>query len=376
MNLDELQSARDRERQTDKLQQLRATFYEDAGEFIRQLRTERERVAAQAENPLDAPEVGRLTDEIHTAEQIVEALYENRIGKIVKAASLDAAGLGAEVEGMTTEEEALFETLVADIKSHRQEVLAVLDGPDAETAGAGIEDSLSPDVAAADLMGAGEDTGDSPSPAGGPPPDHAESREDRPSSTDDPGEDTDDPTAGPNGATGDSSPDSRDASTVDSRHADESAGKPAAVPPDVPVREDGGAGGGDGTGAQTPELAAAQTPSEAASGNSPARDAAAAATGSDPSPATKSGATVESETAGGDATGDGAAADDVAGESDTFGETGTAADERMEVRVTEGIETFVGVDDRDYDLAADDVVSLPAANATLLLERDVAEPLE
>ena len=40
MNLEELQTARDRERQTDKLQQLRESFYADAGEFIQQLQTE------------------------------------------------------------------------------------------------------------------------------------------------------------------------------------------------------------------------------------------------------------------------------------------------------------------------------------------------
>ncbi|MEF8828216.1 MAG: hypothetical protein V5A49_04235, partial [Haloarcula sp.] len=69
MNVDELQSVQSRERQTDQLQQLRETFYEDAGGFIQQLREERDRAAERAEDPFDSPEVNRLTDDIKTAEQ-------------------------------------------------------------------------------------------------------------------------------------------------------------------------------------------------------------------------------------------------------------------------------------------------------------------
>jgi DNA replication factor GINS len=128
MNLDELQSVRDRERQTDKLQQLRETFYEDAGELIQQLRDQRDRAAERADDPFDAPEVSRLSDEIDTAEQTVEAIYEKRVGKIVKAASFAAADLPAESDGMTAEERDLFETLVENIKTNRDHVTDVLDG--------------------------------------------------------------------------------------------------------------------------------------------------------------------------------------------------------------------------------------------------------
>ncbi|MFT4881389.1 MAG: DNA replication factor GINS [Natronomonas sp.] len=136
MDLDELQSVRDRERQTDKLQQLRESFYADAGEFIQQLRRERERVAERTDDPFDSPEVNRLTDEINTAEGTVEAVFERRIGKIVKAASLAAADQPMDAAGMTAEETVLFEDLVDDIVATRHRVFDTLDGETgADTAG-------------------------------------------------------------------------------------------------------------------------------------------------------------------------------------------------------------------------------------------------
>lgn len=126
MNLDELQSAQSRERQTDSLQQLRGSFYEEAGRFIQQLREEREHVAEQCDDPFDAPDVQRLSNEIKTAEQTVESIYERRIGKLVKQASLEAADMTANAEGLTTEERETFDKLVSTIEDNREHVLSVL----------------------------------------------------------------------------------------------------------------------------------------------------------------------------------------------------------------------------------------------------------
>jgi DNA replication factor GINS len=141
MNLDELQSVRERERQTDSLQELRETFYADAGEFVRNLRERREQAAERAGSPFDAPEVDRLNNEIEAAEETVEAIYEKRLGKLVKAASLAAAGMSARTEGMTVEEQQLFETLVEDIESNRQYVLDILTGEETHTESASDEDT-------------------------------------------------------------------------------------------------------------------------------------------------------------------------------------------------------------------------------------------
>lgn len=145
MNLDELQSVQSRERQIDSLQQLHDTFYEDAGRFIRQLREEREHVASNADDPFDSADVQRLTDEINTAEQTVEAIYERRIGKLVKQASLEAAGMAADVEGLTQEERTAFDRLVSTIEENRTRVLdgVLASAPDERESGVETDESSS-----------------------------------------------------------------------------------------------------------------------------------------------------------------------------------------------------------------------------------------
>jgi DNA replication factor GINS len=248
MDLDQLQSVRDRERASDELQELRADFYRDAAAFVRELRTERDEVAGSVDDPFDSQEVSRLTDRIRTAERTLEAIYEKRVGKVVKAATFAAADLPAEAEGMTDEEADLFETLVSEIRDNRETVLSrVTDesNPLDETA----SDSEGAEVSAAAVMG--DDAG---SPA--PPPD------------------------------------------------DETAPQP------------------DG-----------ETPAAEAGGD-------------------------EADSPRSDQDGQ---ADDV---------------DRELVRITDDVGAILGVDDREYDLATDDVVTLPAANAEPLIDRGVAERVD
>ncbi len=161
MNLSELQSVQSTERQTDSLQRLRASFYADAGEFIAELRAERATAVEAAEDPFADDDVRRLTDDIETARSTVEAIYERRVGKVVRMASLAAADMPTEEEGLTDEEAALFEQLVGAIRDNRRDVMAMVD----EDAGAGKADPSEhpprgvdePDVEAADLMGADDD---------------------------------------------------------------------------------------------------------------------------------------------------------------------------------------------------------------------------
>lgn len=128
MNLDELQSVQNKERQSSSLQHLRASFYQEAGEFVQELRDRRDAAAAEADDPFGSEEVRRLTDDMETAQRTVESLYERRVGKVVKMASIAAADMPYDDDGLTEEEEHLFETLVDQIKSNRQTVLSVLDG--------------------------------------------------------------------------------------------------------------------------------------------------------------------------------------------------------------------------------------------------------
>lgn len=149
MNLQELRSVQNGERTTDSLQHLRETFYEDVGEYIEGLRERRDETAAEAEDPFDAPAVRRLTDEIKAAEEVVEAVYERRVGKIVKRASIEAAGMPTdEDEGLTREEADLFADLVARIEGNKGEVLDVLSGEETTSAPTGTDASPTTDATA------------------------------------------------------------------------------------------------------------------------------------------------------------------------------------------------------------------------------------
>ncbi|WP_302080178.1 hypothetical protein [Salinibaculum rarum] len=291
MDLDELQSVRDRERQTDKLQQLRPTFYADAGRFIQQLREQRSRAAERADDPFDAPEVSRLSDEIDTAEQTVEAIYEKRVGKIVKAASFAAADLPAESDGMTEEETKLFETLVDDIKTNRQHVLDVLAGEDDESA----------------------DTTDAAEPA-------EPAEESEPSTA---SESADTPTP----------PSPAEATLADG------------PPTGVPDNDEDNVTAADVMGGAPTEQPSGDD-EEPADPDPPA-----------PTPGAGQDAETELREDGGTAT-------------DT--QTGVT---RQTVRITTDVGGIFGVDEREYDLAEDDVVTLPEANAEPLVERDAAERL-
>lgn len=127
MDLEELRSVREQERRTDSLQHLRDSFYDDAAEYVRQLKHERSRRAEQAGDPYAAAAM-RLTDEIDTAEEVIESLYERRRGKVVKLASFAAAGMPAETDGMTEQERSMFDDVVERIENNEERVLGALDG--------------------------------------------------------------------------------------------------------------------------------------------------------------------------------------------------------------------------------------------------------
>ena len=314
MNLGDLQSARSKERQKDSLQHLREDFYADVGAFVEELRTERERAATAADDPFAAPEVRRLTDDIETAENTVEAIYERRVGKLVKLASLDAAGMPADEDGLTSEERDLFDTLVDSIESNRAHVL--------EDVLAGEGDATATDDAADTSSAPG--VGESPTPTDAGP--AAETVSD-----DATAHDTAEPagTAEPDGGVAD---------------AEGTAGR----------AESGAAEGGvtaaDAMGGDTPGAAADESLSDEARGDEPS-------------------ASERSSEAGRASAG----ADDAGSETAQRGSDDT---DRTTVRITRDVGEIMGVDERTYHLASEDVVTLPEVNATPLLERDAAEQLE
>jgi len=300
MDLDELQSVQSRERQTDSLQQLRESFYRDVGAFVDQLRRERDRAAEQADDRWNAPEVSRLTDDIDTAEGTVEAIYERRVGKIVKMASLAAADMPTEDDGLTTEERDLFDTLVETIEHNRLQVETILDGEDPATVADDPPGDASPRPdAVADASAAADD-----------------SAPEQPSADGSASEPTD----------------SREIDAADLMGGDA----------DVPGTANGGADPAPPSGGETGRPTDAEPD---------------AATGSDTAGRGPGAPSTAPDTA-----------------TDSAPEPGRV--ERETVRITNDVGEIFGVDERRYDLTADDVVTLPADNANPLVERDADERLD
>lgn len=333
VNLDELQSVRDRERQTDKPQQLRESFYEDVGAFIQQLRAERDRVAERTGDPY-APEAMQLKDEIDAARQLVEDIHERRIGKVVKAASLDAADLSPEVDGLTAEEQELFDALVADIERHRAQVLDIVD-----EGTSGAPDSQQPLGEPADGHPREEPTGvtaDELMASGNPAPDEI------PPASDSTGSQGDESASVPPAGSPGSDRKGTDSDSPRDR-------PPAADEPDsstTPIRNDGGREADPSRGDADPSRDETRGAGDGPDSGSGVRDRGSTESSHSGEPA---GTVSRQDSAGGI--------------------------ERERILVTENLGTFVGSDDRDYDLAADDIVTLPSTNAELLVERDAARRL-
>ncbi|MBZ6494016.1 hypothetical protein [Natrinema longum] len=336
MNLDELRSVQSKERQKDSLQNLRPSFYQEVGEYIADLEDERDRVAERAEDPFSSPEVGRLTDEIETAKDVVEAIYERRMGKLVKQASLAAAGMAADDEGLTAEEAALFDDLVDRIGANKSRVLDVLEGTE--------EPAVAPDAATDSASGS--------DPAGAAPPHDGESRSETQSPRDATADDV--PPAPP-----EEPPTDVGAAAADGPKADEASGvSPADVMGGTGRSIDqADASGGDRTDAAGEPTGQAERPSEHARDDRPADP--------DETPPPSDPEAAPSGTAGSSPT------DDTADSSPT-----DAAVDRTTVRITSDIGAILGVDDREYTLTTDDVVTLPEQNAAPLVDREAAERLE
>jgi DNA replication factor GINS len=391
VNLDELQSVRDRERQTDKPQQLRESFYEDVGAFVEQLRTERDRAAERHDSPY-ADEVMQLTDEIDAAQQLVEDIHERRIGKVVKAASLEAADLTPEVNGLTTEEQDLFGQLVADIEHHREDVLAVVEG-ESQTGQSGEAESRTEQTRREGSTAGPAGEGATPSSEASAPEGSNVSAADVMGSS---GDSTDGAAADTTGRqsnrrrNGSREEDSR------SEHPDPEAMRPDTAPGDTadgagdsgprsdPASRDD-AGGSDrrtdtGDSGRRTDPAGDSPPRQGPESNT---DATASDGGrTDPADRNAPGETgrqtrdTATETTP-PASGSGDTQPDTHSQAERRESTPTigAGVERERVLVTRNVDTFVGSDDRDYDLAADDVVTLPTTNADILVERDAARRL-
>jgi DNA replication factor GINS len=318
MDLDDLRGVQAGERSTDSLQSLSDSFYRDVVDYIEGLREERSRAAERADDPFGSEEVRRLTDEIETAQEVAEAIYDRRIGKVVKRASLAAAGMPADEEGLTDEEARLFSDLVEQIESHRGSVLSAFAGEGS------IETATSGEATREATRTAGE-------------PDRSAGEPTAPVRESSPDEDRVDPEPAPEPTGGEfdaSAAMGGDAAPGDRRGEEvpPTDGTAPEEPPtgDAPPSEDGQDEWEFGT----------ETDNGREGSGTPGRD--------------ERKSSVEDAPESSDAT-----------------EIG-----RTTVRITRDVGEIMGVDEHVYELATEDVVTLPQANAEPLLERDAASRID
>ncbi|WP_144798037.1 DNA replication complex GINS family protein [Halorubrum depositum] len=339
MNLDELRSAQAKERRKDSLQHLRDSFYDDVAAYVADLRAARDRRAEQVDKPFSDDDVRRLSDEVETAEEVAEALYERRVGKVVKLASFAAADMPVDADGMTTEERELFDDLVERIEANKSSVLDVLSGEVSvdESASGSTAASASASASASDPESVPAPDPDSPDPA---------DPTGRTDSTDSGADDeVADALAGAMGGADDEVADALDATPG------ETGGASEPPPTDAPEHSaSDGAVDAASEGATT-DGGPTVVPPEPAPPGAPGVDDPGDAGEADSSDST----------------------DGVAGASS---ETDPTVDDRATVRITRDVGAIFGVDEREYDLASEDVVTLPVENAEPLVQRDAAERLD
>ena len=153
--MDDLRQTQADERRSEKLQELSDTFYEDAAGYIESLREKRD-----ARDDPYSDEAQRLNDELDSARQVTEAIYERRVGKVVKMASLAANGHPTSEDRMTREEREMFESIVSEIRASQERIEETLE--DALKNGETVPESedeprLDKDDEAAKVTASGED---------------------------------------------------------------------------------------------------------------------------------------------------------------------------------------------------------------------------
>jgi DNA replication factor GINS len=252
--------------------------------------------------------------------------------------------MSVDEDGMTTEERRLFDDLVERITANKSEVLDVLAGESPVSDDAPVSDGTSvPDASGtADAPPLAEESAQ----ASGPEADRAGSE---PTPTD------------PEPGVADPDPPSADLRTADAEDASTDAGALAGA-------MGGGEGdpaGGDGSTGRS-DVDATSGVSETGNDEAGRRE-----TTQDGADGLTADASADDADEGTGATTDGGSMPDA-----TTGSGSEASADRATVRITRDVGAIFGVDEREYDLASEDVVSLPVENADPLVQRDAAERLD
>ncbi len=138
MNLDDLKVIRSNERSTRKLTQLKPDFYVDVKTYLDSLRTAKDQ---------------KKKDELENALSVIEAIYDKRVVKIIRLASLRAKGLVENVP-LTGEELQIYDGIYQLFTGYRDLMLG--EGESGEVSN-DETDSLTRDMLPSDDLERGRD---------------------------------------------------------------------------------------------------------------------------------------------------------------------------------------------------------------------------
>jgi DNA replication factor GINS len=133
MNLDDLKVIRSNERSSRKLTQLKPDFYLDVKAYLDSLRARKDQ---------------RKKDELVNALSVIEAIYDKRVAKIIRLASLRAKGL-VEDAPLTDEELKIYDGIYQLFTGYRDLMLGV--GESGEVSN-GDTDSMTKDTPTSDNL--------------------------------------------------------------------------------------------------------------------------------------------------------------------------------------------------------------------------------
>lgn len=124
LDIKKLQSIHSKERRQKPLVDLHDSFYSEVGTLLKNKREKRDEIAKEVDDPFSSSKVRKLTDEIDTIEETVEALFERRVGKIVMRVSSGSIDMSVESGSLTTREEELYNEITAYLETIKNLVLS------------------------------------------------------------------------------------------------------------------------------------------------------------------------------------------------------------------------------------------------------------
>jgi DNA replication factor GINS len=117
MNLDDLRILQSNERSSPQLQEVEKDLYKKIAEYIKTL----EQKIQDTED--GDPDTHKIKDECESAKRVAESIFDKRLGKIIRLASLKASGLGKSPKSLTPEEQVIFDSLVETLEKGRASIL-------------------------------------------------------------------------------------------------------------------------------------------------------------------------------------------------------------------------------------------------------------